>query len=440
MGIAVAAVGSALLLSRRAPWVVAVAAMLGALGLGFASGALRWSEGAQLEAAVQRTRGCDFEARVLEQAGGLGTLAALEAATCTSGPMPPGNVFLDATPAPPVGAVVSGRGWLTTLGEDDFALARRRAGGRALLHPLSLEEAAPTGFWGAVARVRSGFSAAAQRGLPPREAALLLGLTVGDTSGFSVRDTETFRASGLAHLLAVSGSNVAIVLGAVAMLSRRAAYRHRLAFTLAAVVAFVAIVGPDGSVLRAAVMGTVAMLAGGWVRPVDPIHSLPFALLVLIATRPAMVTSAGLHLSAAATLGIVVWSQAICSRLSILPRPLAAPLGVTLAAQLGVAPLLILLFERVSLVAPASNVAAAPAVAVATLVGMVVAVLGPVAPGPASIVATAARPALSWILWVADESSSVSWAEVTVAPGWGWVLGAVVFVACVLTLRGRSPA
>ena len=406
---------------------------------GFATAAARAAEGAELALAAGATRACSFRGQVLEQAGGLGTLVSLDNPSCSTGPLPSGTVVWDAERPPPSGADVSGWGWVRPLGDDEFAAARRAAGARAQLFPSEIEVRAPTGGWALVADVRSRFSAAATAGLEPREAALLLGLCIGDTSRFSARDIDAFRASGLAHLLAVSGSNVAIVLGAVALAARRLAYARRLALTLAAAVAFVAVVGPDGSVLRAAVMGSVALLAGGWIRPVDPVHSLPFALVVLLAARPTLVTSAGLHLSAAATLGIVLWSRPLAARLRWLPRPVAGSLAVTLAAQAGVAPLLVALFERLSLVAPVTNVLVAPAVAFATLAGMGASVVAPFAPTLASLMARSASPALRWILAVAEASTSGAWAEAAVPRSWGWTIAAAVLALVARSLWPGAP-
>lgn len=439
VGAALALIASAVVAARRTPAVPVLGVVLCFAALGSAVASARSAEGVGFERAVQRARGCSFSGRVVEQAGGLGTIVAIQDTNCSAGSLPEGSAVVEAERPMPSGAALHGWGWFTALGDDGFARARRQAGARALLIPTSIELIEPRGFWGIVATVRSRFRSVAASSLSQREAALLLGLTIGDTSGFSTSDLEAFRASGLAHLLAVSGSNVAIVLGAVAFSTRGLARRRRLTLVLAAAVAFVAIVGPDGSVLRAAVMGTVALLAGGWIRPVNPAHALPFALLLLIAARPSLVTSAGLHLSAAATLGIVLWSRRATEAVGWLPAPIAAVLGVTCAAQAGVAPLLVLLFERLSLVAPVSNVLAAPAVAIATLAGMTVAVLAVVAPGLAAGIAPVASPPLRWILFVADTSASAPWAEATLPRSWGWVLGALVATAAVLSLRARPP-
>jgi competence protein ComEC len=425
---------------RRRHAVVLGAVCVASFSMGLASASLRSGEGRDLEALAERTRSCEFSARVIEHAGGLGTLMAIETASCTAGPLPSGNVFWDAAHPPPVGTLVSGRGWITRLGDDEFARARRAAGGRALLIPEVQDETSPSGLWGAVGEVRGAFRGVAESNLDPRAAALLLGITVGETDGFNASDLEAFRASGLSHVLAVSGSNVALVLAGVAAFTRRAPPVRRVSIMLASIGAFVVLVGPDGSVLRAGVMGAIAVLAGGWIRPVDPRYSLPFALLVLIAARPTLVTSAGLHLSAAATMGIVLWSRSIAGRLAWLPKPVAAVLAVTIAAQLAVAPLLAGLFGRLSLVAPLSNLLAAPAIAAGTILGLLACLLCVPLPGVAGVAVSLARFPLAWVMGVAERSAALGWAEIAVPSVGAWALAALVAVAAGRALRRPTAA
>ena len=111
--------------------------------------------------------------------------------------------------------------------------------------------------------VRDRFAGAVGRTLPADEAALLPGLVVGDTSRVSPQIRADFRAAGLAHLLAVSGANVSILLGAVLIAARGATLGPRISVVIAAVVlaAFVVLARPSPSVLRAAVMGAIGLLA-----------------------------------------------------------------------------------------------------------------------------------------------------------------------------------
>jgi competence protein ComEC len=152
-------------------------------------------------------------------------------------------------------------------------------------------------------------------------------------------------------------------------------------------------------------------------------------LIGLIAARPSLVTSLGLHLSVAATLGIVLWSARVAARLRPLPRPIAALIGATLAAQIAVSPLLAGVFGQLSVAGVAANLLAVPAVAPATVLGLAGGVVGSMAPAAGEVIVRPTGPLLSWILGVADLLGSQGWAALEVPTWAGWVLGAPVAVA-----------
>lgn len=272
----------------------------------------------------------------------------------------------------------------------------------------------------------------------PRAAALLGGLTIGDTSGIDAETDEAFRASGLSHLVAVSGSNVAIVLGAVFALLGPL---PRVVRTLAAGTAlwlFVMVVGPEPSVLRAALMGAVGLVAYLTGRTRAPLNVLAIALTVLLVVAPDLLFSIGLQLSAAATLGIVLWSSRIDARLGLLPLVIRAPLAITASAQLAVAPLLITSFGQASLVSPIANLVAAPAVAPATIMGLAAGLVRFASERGGAVLAAAASPFARWILGVAAYSSSPSWASVDLPPALGLALAVPTAIAAVVTARNRA--
>lgn len=273
---------------------------------------------------------------------------------------------------------------------------------------------------------------------PDRPAALLAGLTIGDTSGIDYATTELFRRSGLAHLVAVSGSNVAMVLAAIAVLTARLPLAVRAGIGAIGLLAYVAVVGPEPSVLRAAAMGLVGLVAYVSGRQTASLNTLGIAVIAVLAFKPELLFSVGLQLSVAATLGIVVWARPIEAGLHVLPGLVRAPMSITLAAQLGVAPLLILAFERLSLVAPVANLLAAPAVPPATLLGLGSGMAGLVAPSLGRLAARIAAPFSQWILWVSDETGAWSWSSVDIAPLWGWVLAVPVGLAT-LVQAARAP-
>lgn len=217
--------------------------------------------------------------------------------------------------------------------------------------------------------------------LPDDERGLLPGLVVGDTSRLPADLRDDFRTVGLTHLVAVSGTNVAIVLAAVLALAGRAGVGLRWRPLLAglALVAFVILARPSPSVLRAAVMGTIGLLAlltGGRRRAVP---SLAAAVLVLVLISPDLAASPGFALSVLATAGLLVlappWRVALARRL---PSWAADALAVPAAAQVACGPVIVALAGTLGLLSVPANLLAVPAVAPATVLGVVAALLAPV--------------------------------------------------------------
>jgi competence protein ComEC len=339
------------------------------------------------------------------------------------------------------GSPIEARGWLLPLRDDTFDLARARLGANAYFDVATLHLSRPDApLLAAAALIKSGLLRATSR-LDKPQASLLQGLTIGDTEGFDDQTLESFRRAGLSHLLAVSGENVAIVLGAIAVGARALGLRLRLALAVIGLVLFVVVVGPEPSVLRAAIMGAIGLAALAFGRKAEPLHALGLALIVLIALRPGMVYSVALQLSAAATAGIVLWSASLAHRFGrVLPRTLALGLSATLSAQSAVAPVLIATFGQVSVVGPLSNLLALPAVAPATIIGLVAGVAGIVNGSVGALLARCAAPFAAWILWVARVFGSARGAAVDL-PNWtAWLAALPVTAGAIRTLRGHSAS
>lgn len=265
--------------------------------------------------------------------------------------------------------------------------------------------------------------------LPPAERGLLPGLVVGDTSRVPARVTEDFRTAGLTHLTAVSGANLAIVTGFVLLVGRRAGVRGRALPLLAglAMAGFVVLARPQPSVVRAAAMGTVALLAMATGRRRESITALAAAVVVLLLLDPWLARSYGFVLSVLATGGLVLlaprWARAWRAR--GVPRPLALAVAVPMAAQVTCAPVVALLSGQVSVVAVLANLLVAPAIAPATVLGVLATVASVVHPGAARLLAETAGVFVRWVAEVAERSASVPWAAV----GWPGTLGGALALA-----------
>jgi competence protein ComEC len=265
------------------------------------------------------------------------------------------------------------------------------------------------------ASARQALRRGARMALPAREAALLLGLSIGDTSAMDPEVEEDFRASGLAHLVAVSGANVAMFLAPVVALAGRLRMRLRARVTLGlgAVAFFALLTRWEPSVLRASAMASMA-LAGVWAgRPRSTGALLGTSIIALLVADPGLARSVGFQLSVAATMGLALMAGPLAHRLRFFPRPVALASAATAAAQVGVTPLLLLHFGVVPTVTLLANLLAFPAVAVALLGGLVAS--GAVLAWPAlgqGLGAPAAAP-LAYLIGLADRMARAPLPSVT---------------------------
>ncbi len=334
----------------------------------------------------------------------------------------------------PLGSTIEGRGRLDP--SDDAAVAAVLAGSP---DPVTIDPpAAP--LVGAEA-VRAGIRDAV-RGSPDARA-LVPALVVGDDRRMSPEVVADFRTCGLTHLAAVSGTNLTLVVGFLVVVARGLGVRGRLltGIGLVGVVGFVVLARPEPSVVRAAAMGSVALLSMGHRGRARGARALGVATVVLLLVDPWLVVSAGFALSVLATAGILFLAPALRDRMRRwLPRWAAEAVAVPLAAQLACTPVVAALSGEVSLVAVAANMLVAPAVAPATVLGLLGGLVGLVAPTSGALLGLAAGASGGWIVLVAHHlarlpTASVEWGAAPgsllvltlgcVAMAWwsGWVLG-----------------
>ncbi len=281
--------------------------------------------------------------------------------------------------------------------------------------------------------------------VPGDAGGLLLGVALGDTSRVGDDLSAAFKVAGLTHLVAVSGSHFAIIgaLVAAAAAGCRLPRPARAAAVLLADVLLVLLVGPQPSVLRAAVMGSVALIGLLAGRPSRAPAALAATVVVLLLADPWLAVDLGFALSVAATAAIVLfagpWTQRWAPRLG---RASAAALAVPLAAQLACGPVLLAVRPQVGAYTLLANVLVAPAVGPATVFGVAAALLAPVWPGAALVLAHLGGAACWWIATVARlvaaaPAATVGWAPG--APGIVALAGVSVAVAALLLRAGRPP-
>ncbi|MDI1453066.1 ComEC/Rec2 family competence protein, partial [Streptomyces sp. ATE26] len=317
--------------------------------------------------------------------------------------------------------------------------------------------AGPNGPQRLAGRLRAGLREATEE-LPADARALLPGLVVGDTSRITPELDEAFRATDLTHTLAVSGSNLTILLAlllgppGLAQRAERRGLAPRLGLPLRATallagaltLGFVIVCRPDPSVLRAAACGSVALLALATGRRRSLLPALATAVLLLVLYDPWLARSPGFLLSVLATGALLVlapgWSEALRRRR--VPVRLAEALAAAAAAQAVCAPVVAVLSARVSLVAVPCNLLAEVAVAPATVLGFAALAAAPVAMPAAEALAWCAGWPAGWIAKVARTGAALPGAGVDWPATWpGALLLAAVTLAVVLVGRrlARHP-
>ncbi|UXA16407.1 ComEC/Rec2 family competence protein [Mycobacterium sp. SMC-4] len=283
--------------------------------------------------------------------------------------------------------------------------------------------------------VRTAFTDSARSVLPADQAAMLPALVLGDTSTVSAATTAQFRAAGLTHLTAVSGANVTIVCGAVLLSAAVLGPRAAVGLAAVSLLGFVIVVQPSASVLRAAVMGAITLLAVLSHRRRQALPALAATVIVLMVGAPELAVDVGFALSASATAALVliapVWTRRLTDR--GWPQPLAAAVSVALAAQLVTAPLVAGISGSVSLVAVLANLAAAPVIPPITVLGTAAAAMCPLWPAGAELLIRFTGPEVWWLLAVARWSSALPAASVPVPSG-------VAGVVCVATTAAIAAA
>ncbi|MEO5710406.1 MAG: ComEC/Rec2 family competence protein [Nocardioidaceae bacterium] len=277
----------------------------------------------------------------------------------------------------------------------------------------------PGELFDGAARVRAGIRASVA-GASTDARALVPALVVGDDRSMSDQVVEDFRTCGLTHLAAVSGTNLTLVVGFLLVVARWAGVRARglVVVGVLGVAGFVLLARPEPSVLRAAAMGSVALVGLGSRGRDHGIRALGVAVLVLLLLDPWLAVSVGFALSTLATAGILFLGPPFRDALATwLPRWAAEALAVPFAAQLACTPVIAALSGQVSLVAVVANLVVAVVVGPATVLGLGGGVLMLVVPPMGLLCGRLAGLCATWVILVATRLARLPTAAVDWAPG-----------------------
>ncbi len=254
--------------------------------------------------------------------------------------------------------------------------------------------------------IRHGLSVATGDG---DTGALIPGMVLGDTSKQSTEFKSDMRRSGLTHLVAVSGANFAIVSGfalwCMQFLFRRMNYR--IIATSISLIAFISLVRPSPSVLRAAAMAAVILFAKATAQGRDSLPALGFAIAAVVVADPWQARDPGFALSVLATAGLLLFAPKLTTSLErFIPKPLAQATAPPIAAMLFCSPIIVAISGFLSPMSIVANILAAPVVAAITIVGFMGALLSPILPGFAHLLVLVVKPFAAWIVLVAHWCAS----------------------------------
>jgi competence protein ComEC len=356
------------------------------------------------------------------------------------------RVLLELPPerAPPQGAILELRARLVAPRGPETGFDERGWLARRGVHVVVRGERARIvgrrgGIGGVADRLRAHVEATLARGTQGERRRLLAGIVLGEDSEVDRSLRDAFQASGLMHLLAVSGQNVAITAIGVVTVARVVGWGRLVGegIAIAVVLAYALAVGWQPSVVRAAVAGSLASLAWIAARPRDRWHALTLGALVLLAWMPSSWLEPGFQLSFAAVAAIFVVLPRVSGVADAYPIPRGTwdVLVVAIACGIVTAPIVWLHFGTIAVWTVPANVAAEPAMPPLIALALAAAAIEPVFPGAAAALAWLAGWCAAWIALVARVVAGWPAAQME-SP---FVLVLVAAVAGAIVLLRRAP-
>lgn len=337
-------------------------------------------------------------------------------------------VFVDEVPETAVsGAEVVVRGVVTESG-------------MAGINPIAVNGAVqvvtpPQGLAAWAQHTREAFAAAVEATVGERAQGLIPGIVLGDVSLQSTQEQQDYIDTGLSHLSAVSGANVAIVTTFAAIVAAAVGLglRGRIVTSAVALLLYASLVGPEPSVLRASVTGLVGLTAVLASRQSEPIHALCLSVIGLVLVDSDLAVHYGFALSVAATAGIVALFPLVYRMLAPTGWPdiFVRALAVAIAADVTTMPIVAMMAGQVSLVSVVANVIVAPITGPVTVLGLAAAVLSLIHAGLAAPVLWIVEPMAFWVRLVAETGAGLPGATVKTQPivvvvVYGWFLAGLL--------------
>lgn len=240
-----------------------------------------------------------------------------------------------------------------------------------------------------------------QKTLPEPHAALVAGISLGAKGSLPKDFWDNLTKTGTAHVVVASGMNVSLVasflIGILVIFLQR---KKALILALAGIWIYTFISGFEAPIVRAAIMGSIAFSAQELGRVYSAWRALVVTGLILLIIVPGWLTDLGFVLSFVATASILVFQRRIDKFFSFVPRVVRGDFSTTLAAQVGVSPILFVTFGQFNLLSPVINVLVLWTIPVITVLGIVGGIVGLILPVLGRGILFLSFPLTSWFIAV----------------------------------------
>lgn len=255
-----------------------------------------------------------------------------------------------------------------------------------------------------------------ERTLQVKQAALLEGIVLSDTDNLDDDIKNDFSNSGLSHIMAASGTNVAFIVVPLLLIFKKIRFKkiYQSSVITIILIIFTIVTGSSASVIRAVIMSLVIIYGKLINRQSDVLTSMAFSAFLILLYNPIILYDVGFQLSYAATLAIVLFYSKIKSFFERLPKFLCETIAVSICAQIGVVPILALYFNKISLISIFSNILAVPLSGLIMTLGILMVLLGQIHIIFAQMFAGLNHILLSILLYIVEKSVSIPFSTITI--------------------------
>ncbi len=321
------------------------------------------------------------------------------------------------------------------VGEIRIPLGRRNFGGfdnrkflasRGISGTMSIPEKALTILEGNRAswlknigyKIRHNILNTLNKSMPANGSSILAGMLIGYTAEMPEEMEENFRRAGLSHVMAVSGANIAFLLAPFLWFLKKLGFNPRWSSALAfpCMLFYVFATGMEASVIRAAIMAGVILTGMLLWRKADIYCSLAVSAIIILINNSFMLFDLGFILSFAATLSLVIFYQPLFCRLPVkIPKIIRDTLAGTVAAQLGVIPIIAFSFNTLSVISVVTNLLIVPLTGIITVLGAILVILGNILLPAAKMIGILLSIVINLMMFITEAMAAIPWAEINIA-------------------------